>query len=97
MGFDNAFFPIFIPIILKNNMVSGVGVTIYVNDVLSTGESGIVTSSHTFEKNLFMDDEEKSNWLNERFHMDDDERIRKGLTRTVFKLPQITSVRRVPW
>lgn len=68
-----------------------------VNDILGKTESGVPTSSHIFEKSLFMNDTEKSSWFNEVFHMDDDERIRKGLTRTVFKLPQIPSIRRVPW
>lgn len=68
-----------------------------VKEVFAKEESGIVTSSHIFEKYLYMNDEEKVSWLNEEFKMDDDERIRKGLTRTVFKLAQIKCERRVPW
>ena len=68
-----------------------------VGNSLTCGESGIPTSCHVFEKSLFMHEQEKRNWLNESFRIEDDERIRKALTRTVFKLPQISKEQRVPW
>jgi REP element-mobilizing transposase RayT len=68
-----------------------------VGDLLKSSGSGIPTSCHVFEKALFMNKQEKSNWLNESFRIEDDERIRKALTRTVFKLPQISKEQRVPW
>ena len=68
-----------------------------VGDSLKRSDSGIPTSCHVFEKTLLMNEQEKRNWLNESFRIEDDEKIRKALTRTVFKLPQISKEQRVLW
>lgn len=57
----------------------------------------IPTTSHVFEESIGLDTNKIKIWMNVAFSSENDIRIRKGLVRTVFKLPQIKKSVRCLW